>query len=127
LDTPRVRVRTDKFKAEGAGGYDIRFSFANGGRAADRFTAGEYVTYQITGIQDLSAWDFAYLAAPCGATGPFYAAACVRRIGSCLASDWLSSTDPQAVYGVPEPGPVWLLGLGACFWAAGCRARAGRK
>src|SRR5207237_1661377 len=94
FDTPKVSTGINKFQADGDGKYDILFNFNNGGTANNRFTAGESMTYYISGIPNLMASDFAFLSAPAGGAGPFFAAAHVQRIGRTASlSGWLSATD----------------------------------
>ena len=112
---PQIKEGANRFKAGGGGEYDIRFQFAEGGSACTRFTAGESVVYDISGIPNLDAADFAYLSAPAGGAGPFYAAAHVQRIGCNSASAWLAPTNNEPTP-VPEPGPTLLCLLAGGVW-----------
>ena len=116
--TPTVSLGADMFKADGDGKYDILFSFDEGGTDATRFTANEYLVWQITGIPNLTAADFAYLSQPAGGVGPFYAAAHVQRIGAGSLSGWIAATDISSVSAVPEPTALTLLvgGLALVIW-----------
>jgi hypothetical protein len=112
--SPVIKAGIDGFKADGDGKYDIRFDFSQG-----TFTVNSSITYLISGIPGLLASDFAYLSAPAGGSGPFYAAAHVQGLPSSggATSTWLSAS----LYldtSVPEPSPVALCSLLAGFWMA---------
>ncbi len=109
--TPLVSLGQNAFKADGDGKYDVLFSFDEGGTDATRFTAGEYMVCQISGIPNLSAADFACQSLPAGGIGPFYAAAHVQRIGDGALSGWVSATVVMDSSLIPEPGSGTLLGL----------------
>jgi len=98
----------NQFKADGDGKYDILFDFDT--TSSSRFEAGEYLTYQITGIASLNVSDFNYLSAPAGGAGPFLAAAHVQSIGPNGDSGWMrpGSFDP-ITHTVPEPTCATLL------------------
>ena len=118
FNTPKVTTGVNKFQADGDGKYDILFTFNNGGSANNRFTAHESMTYYISGIPTLTAADFAYLSAPAGGAGPFFAAAHVQRIGlAASSSGWLSATDKTPLV-IPEPSSKKLLLLGIWAWVA---------
>jgi len=118
FNTPKVTTGVNKFQADGDGKYDILFTFNNGGSANNRFTAHESMTYYISGIPTLTAADFAYLSAPAGGAGPFFAAAHVQRIGlTASSSGWLSATDKTPLV-IPEPSSKKLLLLGIWAWVA---------
>lgn len=108
----------DSYKADGDGKYDMRLNFgtANG----TTFTTGDSISYQITGISSLTAFDFGYLSAPAGGSGPFYAAGHIQGIppnGS--VSTWIEpGGGPIPIVPVPEPAPVALLGLASGLWFA---------
>ena len=116
--TPTVSLGADLFKADGDGKYDILFSFDEGGTDATRFTDNEYLVWQITGIPNLTAADFACLSQPAGGVGPFYAAAHVQRIGAELLSGWIAATDISTLSVIPEPTALTLLvgGLALVIW-----------
>src|SRR5215469_8457164 len=65
-----INTGENAFKADGDGKYDIVFDFTT-----HSFAGGASFSYLISGIAGLSASDFAYLSAPAGGSGPFYAAA----------------------------------------------------
>lgn len=111
FNTPKISTGLNKFQADGDGKYDILFNFNNGGTANNRFTAGESMTYYISGIPNLAASDFAFLSAPAGGAGPFFAAAHVQRIGPTASlSGWLSATE-QTPLSIPEPSAKALAVL----------------
>jgi hypothetical protein len=113
---PTIQTGTDAFKADGDGKYDISFGFATADGGANRFTAGEYVTYQIaiTG-SGLTPSDFNFLSTSAGGHGPFYAAAHAQNtgVGGCY-SGWISVTQ---VTPVPEPGTPALAVVGGLLLA----------
>lgn len=109
---PTIATGTDGFQADGDGKYDIQFDFATAN--SGRFTGGDSVTYTITGISTLTAADFAYLSAPAGGSGPFYAAAHVQGL-SGGNSTWIEPYQ-VTVIPVPEPAPVALLAMSIGLW-----------
>jgi len=109
FDRPKISTGLNKFKADGDGKYDIRFSFNQGGGQDHRFTAGEYLVCDISGIAALTASDFAFLSAPAGGAGPFYAAAHIQRIANSTLSGWIA---PGGVSVAPEPSVASLATLG---------------
>jgi hypothetical protein len=111
VTAPMPALGVNAFKADGDGKYDIRFSFAQ--RPANAFTAGDHLTYQITGIDGLTAQDFAYLSMPAGGHGPFFSAIHVQGIeatdvGSKCISGWVSPSEVRIVT-VPEPTAGMLV------------------
>ncbi len=117
--TETISTGADLYKADGDGRYDIKLLFNNGGSAANRFTAGEYLAYDIGGIPDLAASDFAYLSTPAGGAGPFYAAAHVQRIGAGSLSGWIAPKEISTI-SIPEPAATVLLIFAvwpACRWS----------
>ena len=115
FDAPTVSTGVNQFKAGGDGKYDILFLFSQGGSAANRFTAGEYLNCQISGIPTLTAADFGYLSMPVGGAGPFYAAAHVQRISHSL-SGWLDPSGMTPMPSVPEPPSALLFAVGVAGW-----------
>ena len=95
---------TDAFQADGDGIYDLWLELPPPpGQQAERFSAGETLVFQITGIETLTAADFNYLAEIGGGNGPFYTAAHVLSTGDGGgSSDWIAA--------VPVPAAVWLFG-----------------
>ncbi len=109
FDLPTISTGVDAYKADGDGYFDIKLVFNNDGLSdASRFTAGEYVIYDISGISGLSAANFAFLSAPDGAPGVFYGAAHIQRVPGD-ASGWVGSP-------VPEPSAQFLFLLAASLW-----------
>ena len=113
---PRIdHEYADSYKAGGAGRYDMRFTFSTAN--AHRFSPGESLTYQITGVgidSGLTAADFNYTSAIADASTLFYAAAHVQGTPpGGFGSAWIS-TD-QIVEPVPEPALGSLLALGMAF------------
>ena len=114
VDLPAVSIGVNQFKADGDGKYDILFDFINGGTDANRFTQGDSVVMDITGIGSLTADDFKFMSAPAGGNGPFFAAIHVQRIGqSASKSGWVDPID-NLVTPVPEPTGtgLWMLAGG---------------
>ena len=102
--TPIVSTGTDEFSAAGSTMFDIAVDFDNA-PPANRFGAGESITYTITGIPTLTAHSFDFLSSS-GGQGPFVSAAHVQGIGP-------SGNDSGWVTGVPEPASLGLLALAA--------------
>ena len=100
---------TDSFKAGGDGKYDLLFDFST--IAGSTFGSGESVTFQISGIAGLTANDFAFLSAPSGGFGPFYAAAHVQGIGPDSLSGWIDPSLGAQIIPVPEPSSAAILAL----------------
>ncbi|MGN6643759.1 MAG: PEP-CTERM sorting domain-containing protein [Verrucomicrobiota bacterium] len=106
---PTISRGENAFQAGGDGKYDILFSFSQSRAAA--FTAGEYLTYQITGITGLIASDFIGLSLPAGGHGPFLAAGHVQGInvsGGGSTSGWIAPSQFTTIP-VPEPSSAALL------------------
>jgi hypothetical protein len=104
---PTVSTGENAFKADGDGYYDIEMDFSG-----TSFSVNSSLTYQITGVANLTAADFEYESAPGGGSGPFYAAAHVQGLppnGS--NSTWIEPGDgPVSIVPVPEPGPASFFG-----------------
>jgi hypothetical protein len=105
----------DAYKAGGDGKYDIFIELPNGQKKDGRFSAGDTISYTLTGT-GLTADSFFFLSTPGGGHGPFYAAAHVLSTGACVIvkgeceyedGDWIASTTA-----VPVPAAIWLLGSG---------------
>ena len=106
--TPTINLGTDAYKSDGDGTYDILLSFATSDGAPTRFTAGDSLTYTITGIPTLTAESFDCLSTTAGGHGPHTHAAHVQGIGpDGELSGWV--TGPCA----PEPTSIGLLILGS--------------
>jgi hypothetical protein len=119
FDLPAVYQGANQFQADGDGKYDVKLAFNTGGTAGNRFTAGEYLSYSVFGVPELTTADFGFLSAPGGGSGPFYAAAHVQRVGAESLSGWVGSLQLVSPIPVPEPAAAALLGLAALatsFW-----------
>jgi hypothetical protein len=102
-----ISTGANAFKADGDGKYDIQLDFAT-----HNFSSGSSITYQLTGISGLTAADFAFLSAPAGGSGPFYAAAHVQGIPPNNYSTWIEpGAGPVQITSVPEPAPLVLFGV----------------
>ncbi len=101
--TSSVSINQNTYQADGDGIYDLFFNLPPPpGSVPARFTAGETISYAITGT-GLTAASFNYLSEPGGGNGPFYAAAHVQQTPGG-GSDWIAA--------VPVPAAVWLFGSG---------------
>ena len=124
---------TDAYKADADGWFDILFDFAMAPPSA-RFSAGETLEYEITGVASASALvasSFNFLSTPdlIDPNGPFLAAAKVLDTGSDTVfcqlpggepgeqgngecSDWIAPTT------IPVPAAAWLFGsaIGLLGW-----------
>ena len=98
-----ISTGTDAFKADADGWYDILFDLPPPG--SDRFTAGEVLEYNITGL-GLLASSFNFLSTPdlVDPNGPYLGAAKFASTGDGSQSDWVGV--------VPVPAAVWLFGSG---------------
>jgi hypothetical protein len=111
------------FKADGDGFFDVRLDFtgtgANGG--ANRFTAGESVSFTLTGT-NLSAASFDFLSEPGGGNGSWTTAAHMQGLVNG-GSGWIGGTTVGSnPTGIPEPSSIILLGT-ALIGAAVVRRR----
>ena len=120
VTAPLPSLGEDNFKADGDGKYDILFDFSQTPSTA--FTAGDYLTYTITGISTLNALDFEFLSTPAGGHGPFDAAAHIQGISATSTSDngassgWIApGINNITVIPTPEPSAAALLAVGAAI------------
>jgi len=113
-DPVNILTGRDQFKADGDGKYDILFDFNTG--SGDRFEAGDYLEFLITGIPTLNVLDFQYMSAPAGGAGPFLAAAHVQSIGDLGASGWIRPTEFSQIFPVPEPSAAAIFALGSVVY-----------
>lgn len=114
-----IRAGPDCCKADGDGNYDIALDFPTGAG----FGAGKSVVYDISysGSGTLQAMSFAFVSAPGGGNGPFYAAAQVQNTGSGgHGSGWIA---PQSLSSAPLPSPLGLAAAGFALLALGARRR----
>jgi hypothetical protein len=95
------------FKADGDGFFDILFDFASSG--ANRFGAGDSLTYLITGIPGLSAADFNFTSVG-GPISGYHTAAHLQASSVNGQSLWTADGDTP---GGPVPEPMTYLVLGA--------------
>jgi hypothetical protein len=107
---PAISLSTNAFKADGDGKYDILLEFDVSAGVANRFTAGDSVSYTITGIATLTADSFNFLSLPAGGHGPYIHAEHVQGIGSESLSGWVSGDELPPI---PEPATMSLLAVGS--------------
>jgi len=119
--TVGISQAQNTYKADGDGKFDIELAFGNAG--ADRLSAGEKATFDISGT-DLVPESFLFLSDPAGGHGPFYVAAHVGGIGpGGQYSGWVTD---QPNGEVPEASTLMLLGSGLpglALWARSRRRR----
>jgi hypothetical protein len=114
---PTISKGADAYKADGDGFFDIQFGFSQGNQS-DRFTAGQSLQYDISGIGGLMASDFAYISASGGGSGTYYGAAHIQQTGvSGQDSAWIAASQ------VPEPAAFELFGLGISVFLVRRRQR----
>jgi hypothetical protein len=115
FSTPTIdqAVGDNNYKADGDGKYDFRFNF--GTAHGTTFGSGDSITYQIGGILGLVANNFAFLSAPAGGSGPFYAAAHIQSLGNGGCT-WIEPCGGPIHTSVPEPSSTGLCVLCAMGW-----------
>jgi hypothetical protein len=122
---PTIGLGVNAFQADGDGLYDISFGFSTSGAGGgvNRFTAGDSVSYTISGIPTLNAFSFLFLSAPSGGKGPFYTAAHVQGIGaSGNDSGWVAPQNGGVII-IPEPVSAAAFGVAGLLLAARRRRR----
>lgn len=72
---PTVQTGANGFKAGPDGKFDVLLGFASSGDNSTRFTSGDSISFNITGISGLSVEDFAWLSTCAGGSGSFVSAA----------------------------------------------------
>lgn len=117
---PQPLLGLDAFRADGDGLYDIRFQFGQPPTTA--FTAGEQLSYLITGISTLRVQDFLHMSMPAGGHGPFFSAIHIQGLNASSINDtgsssgWASPTDATLVV-VPEPSAAMVALVGVAVVA----------
>ena len=102
--TPMALTGADAFKPDYDGKYDILLNFDTPGDLNQRFTGGDSITYNITGIGGLKADDFLFGNTPAAGHEPFYTAASIQTIGEAVILDRVRVPDASQT--------VILLGFG---------------
>jgi hypothetical protein len=109
FDDPTISKGTDAFKADGDGYYDINIEFATAGDNTHRFTAGDSISYIISGIPSLTANSFYFNSTQGGGHGVYLMAAHVQNTpGGGSGSGWVAPLQNP----VPEPSTIILLSIG---------------
>jgi hypothetical protein len=108
--TENISIGVDSYKADGAGFFDILFSYPNGPPAA-RFNKDITLEYTLT-MEGLIAADF-YAWSTESSKGQFLTAAHIQGIGE--DSGWIAGDNGNGggqLDPIPEPSTVILLGAG---------------
>lgn len=110
-----INTGENAFKADGDGKYDIVFDFST-----HSFAGGASFSYLISGITGLTASDFAYMSAPAGGSGPFYAAAHVMGLPpNASNSTWIEpGSGVLQLLPAPEPSSFALIAVSFGVWSA---------
>lgn len=127
FDDPILSLKTNDFKADGDGYFDIQVEFATGGNATNQFGAGEKIVYNVEyALGAIDAYSFVNLSAAGGDNGIWYSAAHVQGIGIDSKSGWIGGdeyiTKDEPV--IPEPSALAIWGLGLAAVAFYRRRRA---
>jgi hypothetical protein len=117
-----ISLGVDAYQAGGDGIYDILIDLPPPpGYNAARFSAGETLVFEISGIVGLVASDFNLVSAPSpseGGAGPFFSVMRFQSTGSSANdSDWVGVEVVGAE--APEPSTLALILLGLCGLLAG--------
>ncbi len=99
FESPTISLGTNLYKADGDGHFDILLAFSESDGLPNRFTAGDAVSYDITGFTDLTAGSFNFVSAPDGAGAGLYPmAAHVQATGQDgSGSAWVSAPEPASL------------------------------
>lgn len=110
-----ISTGENAFKADGDGKYDIVFDFSS-----HLFAGGASFSYLISGVSGLNSSDFAYMSAPAGGSGPFYAAAHVMGLSpNGSNSTWIEpGSGPMQLTPAPEPSSIALIAASFGIWGA---------
>ncbi|MCH8840097.1 MAG: PEP-CTERM sorting domain-containing protein [Planctomycetes bacterium] len=112
-----INTGVNAFQANGDGFFDIMFMFSITNGAKIKFTQGDAVSFDITGIPTLTANSFNFPSFQDGGQGTFPTAAQVLGIGDLDESGWIT---------IPEPTSGMLL-LAGCFAGGLFAARRKRR
>lgn len=77
---PTVQTGTDAFKAGPDGKFDVLLGFSTAGDSSSRFTSGDSLTFDISGITGLTANDFDTLSTCAGGSGLYSSAVHIQSI-----------------------------------------------
>ena len=105
--TSPIVARSDGYKADGDGSFDIQFLFDTS--SANSFDNHDVAVFSITGA-GISADSFAYVSAVSGGEGIYHTAAHIQSISAPDGSTWIA--DGTGTPPVPEPATLLLLGAG---------------
>ena len=111
---PTISKGMNNFKADGDGYYDVLLSFDTSGGLPAYFGNGDSLSYLLTysGSGTMTDASFAFLSAPGGGWGPYYAAAHIQSTpNGGSGSAWLASL--EVTYApIPEPATAAILTVG---------------
>jgi hypothetical protein len=115
---PSVQTGANGFKAGPDGKFDFLVGFATTGDDSTRFTSGDSITFNITGISGLTIDDFGWLSTSAGGGGAFVSAA---HVVSGDDSGWINPVstirqNADTTPSVPDGAPTIAL-LGASLMA----------
>ena len=115
---PSVQTGVNGFKAGPDGKFDVLVGFASGGDDSTRFTSGDSVSFNITGISGLTVEDFGWLSTSASGGGAFVSAA---HVVSGDDSGWINpvstfSQNATTAPSVPD-GATTIALLGASLLA----------
>ena len=84
---PSVLTGANAFKPDWDGKYDIMVNFGVSGDNSSRFSAGDTITFSITGIAGLTASDFLFANTPSAGHETLVAAANIQTVGETVVID----------------------------------------